>query len=233
MQLNITIDGYSVRVETIENELVDAQRMLDNAIGYDGTVNMTSVAELMSQLSAINSTIASHLYTANRTTALILEEQQIIIDIWGELNMLDELAQELFVNLTLARNSTEETEILVQRFNESYTLLRRNLSSLAVHNSTLSDQVLLLNQITSNASMYLENAEADFYSLVTDVNASVAVANSVLLTAIDLNTTISETQSAAQMTLDSVNRLLVSLSIICNYWLYHKCSDDHCYSASS
>jgi hypothetical protein len=187
--------------------------MLDNAIGYDGTVNMTSVAELVSQLSAINSTIARHFYTANRTTALILEEQQMIMDIWEELNMLDEVAQELSVNLTLARNSTEEAEVLVQRLNESYTLLRRNLSSLAVRYSTLSNQVLLINQIASNATMFLENAEADFDSLVTEVDASAAVANSVQLKAIQLNSTISETQEAAHMTLDSVNKLLVSLSI--------------------
>ena len=184
--------------------------MLDNAIGYDGTVNMTSVAELLSQMSAVNSTIARHLYTANRTTALILEEQQMITDLWGELNMLNELAQELFVNLTLARNSTQEAEILVQTFTEAYTLLRRNLSSLAVRYDMLNNQVLLINQIASNASMSLVNAEADFDSLVNDVDTSVAEANSVLLKAIELNSTINATQAAAQMTLDSVNRLLVS-----------------------
>ena len=188
--------------------------MLDNAIGYDGTVNMTSVAELLSQMSAVNSTIARHLYTANRTTALILEEQQMITDIWEELNMLNELVQELFVNLTLARNSTQEAEILVQIFNEAYTLLRRNLSSLAVRYDVLNNQVLLINQIASNASMSLVNAEADFDSLVNDVDTSVAEANSVLLMAIELNSTINATQAAAQMTLDSVNRLLVSFSII-------------------
>ena len=188
--------------------------MLDNAIGYDGTVNMTSVAELLSQMSAVNSTIARYLYTANRTTALILEEQQMITDIWGELNLLNELAQELFVNLTLARNSTEEAEVLVQIFNEVYTLLRRNLSSLAVRYDMLNSQVLLINQIATNASMSLVNAEADFDSLVTDVDTSVAEANSVLLKAAELNSTINATQAAAQMTLDSVNRLLVSFSIV-------------------
>lgn len=213
--MNVTINGYTVRVETIENELVDAQRMLDNAIGYDGTVNMTSVAELLARMSTINSTIAQYLFTANRTTALILDEQQMITNIWGELNMLDELAQELLVNLTIARNSTEEAEVLVQIFNEAFILLRSNLSSLAVRYNMLNSQILLTNQIASNSSMLLENAEADFNSFVTDVNASVTLANSVLLMAIELNTTINETQAVAQMTLDSLNGLLVSLSAIC------------------
>ena len=198
--------------------------MLDNAIAYDGTVNMTSVAELLSQMSAINSTIARHLYTANRTTALILEEQQMITDIWGELDMLNKLALELFVNLSLARNSTVQAQVLVQGFNETYIQLRRNLSSLAVHYDMLSDQVLLVNQIASNASMSLENAEADFDSLVTDVDASVAEATSVLLKAMQLNRTINATQAAEQMTLDSVNRLQVSLKI-CNRRLHHYYSD--------
>ena len=213
--MNVTINGYSVRVETIENALVNAQRMLDNAIGYDGTVNMTSVADLLAWMSAINSTIAQYLYTANRTTALITEEQQMITNIWGELNMLDELAQELLVNLTFARNGTEEAEVLVQVFNETFILLRSNLSSLAVCYDMLNNQILLTNQITSNSSMLLENAEADFISIVTNVNTSVTLANLVLLMAIELNTTINETQVAAQMTLDSLNSLLVSLSAIC------------------
>ena len=217
--MNVTINGYSVQVETIENALVNAQRMLDNAIGYDGAVNMTSVADLLAWMSAINSTIAQYLYTANRTTALITEEQQMITNIWGELNMLDELAQELLVNLTFARNGTEEAEVLVQVFNETFILLRSNLSSLAVCYDMLNNQILLTNQITSNSSMLLENAEADFISIVTNVNTSVTLANSVLLMAIELNTTINETQVAAQMTLDSLNSLLVSLSAICR--LYH------------
>ena len=58
--------------------------------------------------------------------------------------------------------------------------------------------------------MSLVNAEADFDSLVNDVDTSVAEANSVLLKVIEVNSTINATQAAAQMTLDSVNRLLVS-----------------------
>ena len=192
--------------------------MLDNAIAFDGTVNMTSVTELTSQLSIVNSTIAREYYTANRTVALLLEEQQMITDIWEELNMLNALAQELFINLTLARNSTEEAEILVQRFNETYTLLRRNLSSLAVRYDMLSSQLLVINQIASNASMSLDNAEVDFDSLVTEVNTSIAAANSALLKAIQLNSTINATQAAAQMTLENVDRLMVSfLAYYTNY----------------
>lgn len=211
--MNVTINGHSVRVETIENELVDAQRMLDNAIGYDGTVNMTTVVELSSQLSAVNSTIAREYYTANRTIVLILEEQQMITEIWEELNMLNETAQALLVNLSLANNTTEEVEILVQRFNVAYTLLRSNLSSLAVRYNMLSDVVVLISQIASNASLFLENAEDDFNSLAADVNTSTVRANSALLKAIQLNSTINATQTAAQTTLDSVNRLLVSFCL--------------------
>ena len=188
--------------------------MLDNAIGYDGTVNMTTVVELSSQLSAVNSTIAREYYTANRTIALILDERQMITEIWEELNMLNQSAQVLFVNLSLARNTTEEAEIQVQIFNEEYTLLRRNLSSLAVRYDMLSNQIVMINQIANNASMSLENAEADFSSLAADVNTSTARANSALLKATQLNNTINATLIAAQMTLDSVNRLLVSFAII-------------------
>lgn len=203
-----------MQLERIDSELVAAQRMLDDAIAFDGTVNMTSVTELASQLSAVNSTISQQYYTANRTIALILEEQQMITDSWNKLNILEELAQELLVNLTLAQNDTEEATMIVQIFNSTYTLLRGNLSSLSARYDVLNSQLLLINQMASNVSTTLDNTEVNFNLLVTDVNTSIAEASLALLKAIQLNNTINETQIAIQMAQNNAHGLLVSVVML-------------------
>lgn len=211
--MNTSLISYSQRIEDIENELDDAQRMLDRARDYDGTVNMTTVNELLSQLLMVNSTIAGEYFRANRTISLLLQEQQMISNAWIKLNLLNMTAQELLDNLTIARDDTEEAAILVQRFDETYNLLRGNLSVLAVRYDMLRQRLLLINQTVANASVTVDDAGVSFGTLVTEIDTRIDEANMTLGIAVQLNSTINATQVAAQMTLDSANRLLVSFSI--------------------
>ena len=198
-------------MEDIEHELADARRMLDRAIAFDGTVNMTTVDELLSEILALNSTIAGDYLRANRTFKYLRRDHEMIKDTWTELNSLNESVQELLVNLTVARANTDEAEMLLKAFNESYYLSKRNLTLLAVRFDMLRRQFLTVDERGSNASMLLDNAEADFDHLVMEVDVRLEEENKALETAVELNVTVNSTKATAQMTLERVDRLLVSL----------------------
>lgn len=211
--MNASLNRYSEQVEDIENELADARRMLDRAIAFDGTVNMTTVNELLSELLALNSTIAGDYMRANETFKLLRQDHEIIKVTWMELNTLNESAQELLVNLTDARANTDEAAMLLADFNDRYYLLKRNLTLLAVRLDMLRRRFLTVEERVSNASVPLDNAEADFNHLVMEVDERLKEENKTLATAVQLNITVNSTEATAQMTLERVNELLVSLHL--------------------
>lgn len=171
---------------------------------------MTTVNELLLELLMINSTIAGDYSVANRTLTLLQLDQRIIKDTWTELNSLNDSAQELIVNLTLARDNTGEAELLLIEFNAKYFSLRRNLTSLAVQFDVLRRRFLSVNERATNASMSLDNAESDFDRLVIEVDMEIEEENKTQSAAQQLNRTVNSTQTTAQMALDRVNYLLVS-----------------------
>ena len=213
-QMNITITTYFNQIEEIEQELVDAQRMLDRAIAFDGTVNMTTVNELLSDLLAVNSSLAAEYFRANRNVTLLLRDAEMINDTWTELNMLNETVQELIENLTIGRMNTEEARDLLQNFNETHDSLRRNITLLAVRFDMLQRQFLSINATAANISVYLDNAEVQCDELETAIDTKLEEANETLGLAVQLNSTINSTQAVVQMTLDSVNQLLVGVITI-------------------
>lgn len=217
--MNATLNHYSEQVEDIENELADARRMLDRAIAFDGTVNMTTVNELLSELLALNSTITGDHMRANKTFKLLRQDHEMIKVTWTELNSLNESAQELLVNLTVARANTDEAAMLLADFNNRYYLLKRNLTLLAVHFDMLRRRFLTVDERVSNASVLLGNAEADFDHLVTEVGVRLNEENKTLEMAVQLNITLNSTEATAQMTLERVNKLMVSLHLY-THWAY-------------
>lgn len=204
------ITGYSERVVEIQDELAEAQRMLDAAIAFDGTVNMTTVNDLLVELLMINTTLASEFSRANATFTLVLRDQQSIKNSWNELNMLNESALELAVNLSRGIDITRQAEGLIQDFNETFNSLTSRLTLLAVRFNALHTKFLSINASVANASVSLDDIEADFDSLVTELESRQRDVNETLLLAKQLNTTVISTQSVAQMTLNSVNQLMVS-----------------------
>ena len=218
-QLNASINHYSGQVEDIENELADARRMLDRAIAFDGTVNMTTVKELLSELLALNSTIAGDYMRANKTFKLLQQDHKMIKDTWMELNSLNESAQELLVNLTVARANTDKATILLADFNDRYYLLKRNLTLLAVHFDMLRRQFLTVHERVSNASVLLGDAEADFDHLVMEVDVRLEEENRTLEMAVQLNITVNSTEATARVMLERINKLLVSLHLY-THWAY-------------
>ena len=213
-QMNSSINGYYEQIADIENELAEARIKLNQAIAFDGTVNMTTINDLLLELLMLNSTIAGEYSTANRTLMLLRREQQTIKDTWTELNSLNASAQDILENLTIANGNTAEAEMLLQEFNEKYDLLRRNLSSLAVHFDMLRRRFYAINETATNASLSLDSAESSFSDLVREVNMTTGEANVALFTAMQLNSTINTTEIAVEMTLARVNDLLVSAYFI-------------------
>ena len=208
--MNTSLNGYSEQMKDIENELADAQLMLDRTLAFDGTVNMTTANDLLLKVLTVNSTINGEYNRANRTLTRLWEQQIIIKDTWTYLNMLNISAQELLMNLTIARGDTEEAEMLLEDFYDKFNSLRGNLSSLAVRYDMLRRHLLSINQTALNSSVSLDNAEAKFDLLVREVDIRIEEANETLVKASQLNSTISSTQAIVQMNRDSVNELLVS-----------------------
>ena len=196
----------------IEQQLTRAEQMLATTAAFDGTVDETSVNELVQQIAFYNNTIASLAMSADQLLSELMTDHTLAIDTWAAIEALDSNVQTLLAESSLAETTVDRAEALVNQFEAEKESLRGNLTRLSVAADDLLAQLAGLSVLAGNASRDSSAAYASVQSLRTDLAALRSEADRALSQAQQLNSSIQTTRTASQQLAQSTDSLVVRLS---------------------
>ena len=196
----------------IEQQLTRAEQMLATTAAFDGTVDETSVNELVQQIAFYNNTIASLAMSADQLLSELMADHTLAIDTWAAIEALDSNVQTLLAESSLAETTVDRAEALVNQFEAERESLRGNLTRLSVAADDLLAQLAGLSVLAGNASRDSSAAYASVQSLRTDLAALRNEADRALTQAQQLNSSIQTTRTASQQLAQSTDSLVVRLS---------------------
>ena len=196
----------------IEQQLTRAEQMLATTAAFDGTVDETSVNELVQQIAFYNNTIASLAMSADQLLSELMTDHTLAIDTWAAIEALDSNVQTLLAESSLAETTVDRAEALVNQFEAERESLRGNLTRLSMAADDLLAQLAGLSVLAGNASRDSNAAYASVQSLRTDLAALRSEADRALSQAQQLNSSIQTTRTASQQLAQSTDSLVVRLS---------------------
>ena len=196
----------------IEQQLTRAEQMLATTAAFDGTVDETSVNELVQQIAFYNNTIASLAMSADQLLSELMTDHTLAIDTWAAIEALDSNVQTLLAESSLAETTVDRAEALVNQFEAERESLRGNLTRLSMAADDLLAQLAGLSVLAGNASRDSSAAYASVQSLRTDLAALRSEADRALSQAQQLNSSIQTTRTASQQLAQSTDSLVVRLS---------------------
>ena len=191
-----------------EQQLATAEQMLATVAEFDGTVNQTTVNDLVQQISFYNSTIASLVSSAQLLLNELVADQTQAHVVWVNISAEERSIHELLENVSLAEDRISTVESLVAQFEQRREDLRSNLTDLSVEALSLGDRLAALNDTLRSASIDSSDAYSSVDELRSNLTALRSQTDYVLNLTRHLNTSI-ETTSAASQTLEENTRELL------------------------
>ena len=196
-----------------EQQLETAERMLATTAGFDGTVNGTTVDELVQMISDYNSTIAALVSTAQHLLGDLMTDRVEAHDIWANISALETHVQELLGNASLAKNTTDAVESLLGQLEQQRVDLRRNLTRLSEVVMDLRRELRLVNSSLVNVSRDTAVANSSVVDLESQLNYLRSHTNVVLSLTRQLNGSIESARQASQNLVENTINILVGLTL--------------------
>lgn len=201
-------------ISDIEQRLNTTEQMLARTGAFDGTVNQSSVDELLSEIMLYNDSIVDLVTSAQRLLEELMEDQEEANRAWEEIEQLNMSVQALLANASSAQEDVDRAEMLENQFSAEREALRLNLTNLSVKANDLHYQLALLNASASNSSRSTTAAYVSVQELSSDLQELREQADTVINLAHQLNSSIQDTQTASQQLVESTNTLLVCINTL-------------------
>lgn len=209
LQLNTSLAAFTQQTLNIEEDLEEVERTLDQLNEYDGSVNMTDVMDLEQHLLALNTSVAMLSLVANQSLARLLEDQERIYAAWDDIQMLDSDLEGILVNFTEGEATVEPIEALISSANETYRMLRQNLTILDVQADRLARQLNGLVARADNASVEAALLDDNFAAFSEEVEWRRMEVVDLLALAQVLNDSVLSLELAAAEAQTSASNLMV------------------------
>ena len=194
---------------TIQRDLDEAQRILDIASRFDGTVNMTDVMELERRLRSVNMTLTQITLQANQSFAQFLVDQDTINMNWSAIETLNVTAMGLLMNFTEAADTLEPIRVIINDINSTYMQLRENLTRLDMQANALTGRYVRLTGRVSSASSSIRSASSNLSSLSSEVQMRQNAVDSLLSLVQALNVSIQTLEMVVQEAETGARTLMV------------------------
>ena len=210
--MNSTINDMAELISEIEQRLNTTEQMLARTGAFDGTVNQSSLDELLDEIMLYNDTIVDLATSAERLLEELMKDQEEASRAWEEIEQLNTSVQVLLANASSAQDDVDRAGRLEDQFSAEHEALRLNLTNLSVKANDLQYQLALLNASASNSSRSTTAAYVSVQELSSDLQELRAQADTVINLTHHLNSSIQGTQTASQQLVESTNTLLVCLN---------------------
>lgn len=174
----------------IQKNLDEAQRILDIAYQFDGTVNMTDVMELERRLRSVKMTIAQITLQANQSFAQFLVDQDTINMNWSIIETLNITAMGILMNFTEEEATREPIQVMINNINTTYMQLWDNLTRLDMQANALTGQFFRLTNRVTNASSSIHSASTNLSAFSSEVHLRQNAVDSFLSLVQALNVSI-------------------------------------------
>ena len=204
----------------IELQLNSAAVMLARVLAFDGTLNETSLSDLLSEIELYNNSIIQLAATAEQQLQELMTNQQLANNLWIDIEEQDEYLYDLLANASAAKANIDRANMLEMQLRAEYEALRLNLTSLSMEASTLHDQLALLNATAVNVTYMTEATGTTVQELLSSLQGLREQADVVLNLTYQLIYYTNTTQTASQQLMQSTASLLVSLHRITIYHYY-------------
>ena len=165
--------------------------------------------DLAERLEAVNTTIDSLSLTANNSLAQLMQDQNTILSAWTELVRLNQTAEGVISNFTEAAVMIDPITNLISGINDTYLMLRNNLTALDMQADRLAIQLSMAMERAGNVSDDANSANTSLSSLLAEVEERGREA-AYLFTLIGmLNESIQSLEMAADEANSRANTLMV------------------------
>ena len=214
LQINETISEMDELTTDTEQQLIRARQMLAVTAAFNGTVNLTSVNELVQQIAFYNSTIASLVASAQKLYSELVSNQAHAETIWADIDAEEVMIQALLTNSSLAEADIDGVRELASQLDTEREYLRTNLSGLSLSATDLLTELADLNISVVNASRDSSEAYASVQELLSNLTMLRSQTGNILNIALQLNTSIETTRTASRHLVENTNTLVVCYSSI-------------------
>ena len=194
---------------TIQSDLDKAQRILDIASQFDGTVNMTDVMELGRRLRSVNTTLTQITLQANQSFAQFLVDQDTINTNWSAIETLNVTAMGILMNFTQVADTLEPIRVIINDINSTYMQLRENLTRLDMQANALTGRFVRLTERVSSASSNIRSASGNLSSLSSEVQMRQNAVDNLLSLVQALNVSIQTLEMVVQEAETGARTLMV------------------------
>ena len=194
-----------------EQQLTTASQMLTNVGAFDGTVDQTSVNDLIQLITFYSNTIESLVSSAMQLLSELNDDQLLAQSALVNITAEELMIQELLDTSSLAEDSVNTVESLVAQFELQREDLRNSLTNLSLEAIAVVDRLTSLNTTLMNAS----RDASDIYDNVDDFKSNLTALRSqtdyVLNVTRQLNNSVDITNVASQTLEENTNNLLVCM----------------------
>ena len=192
-----------------EQQLVTARRMIETVAAFDGTVNQTSVDELLQQITFYNSTIANLLTSARQLLDELQLDELQATSAWTDITAVEVRVQALLTNYSIAETDVITVEGLLSQLELQRVELRQNLSQLSLTAGDLLVDLAVLNSSVVDVSRDSNEAYTNIQALMANLTILRLQTDNVLGLARQLNASVQMTRVASQMLVQNTTTLLV------------------------
>ena len=211
LQISNTLLAMSELVIEIELQLSSSAEMLARVLAFDGTVNETSLSDLLSEIELYNNSIIQLAAIAEQHLQELMTNQQQTNNLWMDIEEQDEYLYDLLANASAAKSNIDRANMLEMQLHTEYEALRLNLTSLSMKANTLHGQLALLNATAVNSTYMTEATGTTVQELLSSLQGLREQADMVLNLTQQLIYYTNTTQTASQQLVESTASLLVCL----------------------
>lgn len=183
--------------------------MLARTAEFDGTINETSVNEMVQQIASDNSTVASLVMSAHRLLNELEQDQMQALSNWTYINEVESRIEDLLTNLSSADSDLDRVEELLGDFEIDRQALYMNLSMLSDRANYLQSQLLSLNFSLVNVSNDSREAYDNVQRLISELTVLRSLTDKLLNLTQQLNYSVESTRAASQQLTQNTNNLVV------------------------
>ena len=210
IQIKTRIEELDERTRDIKYQLYIAEQMLARTAAFDGTINETSVNEMVQQIASDNATVDSLVSSAQGLLNELEQDQMQALSNWTYINEVESRIEDLLTNLSSADSDIDRVEELLEDFETDRQALYVNLSMLSDRANYLQSQLVALNFSLVNVSNDSREAYDDVQRLISELTVLRSLTDQLLNLTQQLNYSIESTRAASQQLTQNTNNLVVS-----------------------
>lgn len=208
-QIKTRINELDERTRDIKYQLYIAEEMLARTAEFDGTINETSVNEMIQQIASDNATVAGLVMSAQVFLNELEQDQMQALSNWTYINEVESRIEDLLTNLSSADSDIDRVEELLEDFEIDRQALYMNLSMLSDKAHYLQSQLVSLNISLVNVSYDSREAYDNVQRLISELTALRSLTDKLLNLTQQLNYSVESTRAASQQLMQSTNNLVV------------------------